>query len=52
MAALGYQIKIEFIDCDMEEALRREKAGGRDNMSAYYKQDGTLLYFSNALSNI
>jgi predicted kinase len=49
MASLGYQTKIEFIDCDVEEALRREKAGGRDNMSAYYSQDSTLLYFTTAL---
>lgn len=48
MTSLGYQTDIEFIDCDVEEALRREKAGGRDNMSAYYSQSETLLYFTTA----
>jgi KaiC/GvpD/RAD55 family RecA-like ATPase len=52
MASLGYQTKIEFIDCDVEEALRREKAGVRDNMSAYYSQDGTMLYFTTAFRNM
>jgi hypothetical protein len=38
--------------CDVEEALRRERAGGRDNMSAYYCQNDTLAYFTTAFSKM
>ena len=52
MTSLGYEIEIEFIECDLKEALRREEARGRDNMSAYYSQSDTLLYFTTAFSHI
>ena len=44
MESLGYEIKIEVIDCDLEQCKERNLKG-RDNVSSYYSTDETLHYF-------
>jgi hypothetical protein len=51
MTALGYEVEAAFVDCDIEECIRREKAGGRNNRSAFYSQDDTMSYFTSAFAN-
>jgi hypothetical protein len=38
MNAIGYEISAEFINCDVEEAMRRNLARGDDNISCYYAE--------------
>lgn len=44
MELLGYQIKVEVINCDLEECQKRNQKG-RDNVSSYYSTDETIHYF-------
>jgi hypothetical protein len=38
MRAIGYQICVEGINCEVEEAQRRNLARGEDNISCYYAE--------------
>jgi hypothetical protein len=38
MFAIGYKISAEFINCDIEEAMRRNLARGDDSISCYYAE--------------
>ena len=38
MRTIGYEVSAEFINCDVEEAMRRNLARGDDNISCYYAE--------------
>lgn len=38
LRAVGYSVRIEAVQCDLEEAIRRNEARGEENVSAYYAE--------------
>jgi hypothetical protein len=38
MHAIGYRVGVQALDCDLEEAKRRNLSRGADNISAYYAE--------------
>lgn len=38
MKSIGYKIEIVYVDCDIEEAMKRNLERGDDNISAYYTE--------------
>lgn len=51
MVEIGYKPEIIYIGCDLEECIRREEARGRSNVSSFYSQDETLMYFLRYFAN-
>lgn len=48
MIKIGYEIKIEFIQCSVDEALKRNASRSNDNISAYYCEPYHIKWISQA----
>jgi hypothetical protein len=52
LKGIGYRTSVEYIDCDMEEGLRRNAARGPDNISSYFAEKYQMKWLLEACRGI
>jgi hypothetical protein len=52
MKGIGYQVKVNFIQNDIETSWKNNLNRSKDNTSAYYTQDETLSWFVEYFKNL
>jgi hypothetical protein len=52
MTAINYKIQLKYLQCDMEEAYRRNLSRGDDNISASYTQVYHQRWILNAIKEL
>ena len=45
---IKYSNKVHYLQCDMDEVLRRNENRGDDNISAYYCEPYNIMWFKQA----
>lgn len=46
--SINYAVQVDYVDCDVDESVRRNAARGDDSVSAYYAEPYNILWLRNA----